>query len=60
MGCESMAAMQSWLAVAYAVPIWHRSDHIEDGTHANRSRRTVEEQGEVIAAIPISQTPMTT
>jgi len=45
MGDESMAAIPSWLAVAEAVPSRRRSDHIEDGPPARRSRRTMRPSG---------------
>jgi len=45
MGYESTAAMPSWLAVADAVPSRRRTDHIEDGPEAHRSRRTMRPSG---------------
>jgi signal transduction histidine kinase len=45
MGYESTAAMPSWLAVTDAVPSRRRTDHIEDGPPAHRSRRTMRPSG---------------
>ena len=45
MGYESTAAMPSWLAVADDVPSRRRTDHIEDGPQAHRSRRTMRPSG---------------
>ena len=45
MGYESTAALPSWLDVADAVPSRRRTDHIEDGPPAHRSRRTMRPSG---------------